>query len=344
MDKLAVIFIIVGLFLSISLLVLQSPVESIPPTDAIYMINTTSGNVTASRYNSFVEFIGSGITITPNYSTNEITFTASNGAIPKLDNQTAQNDFQIIGINNVTGAITTNQFSVNSKTCSGTDKISAVNNVTGTVTCTTDTSGGGSNALLDGSVHTDTTAQTVSRGSLITGQGGSPTWNELVIGGAGTFLKSDGTDVSWGAGDGAGAVTLGADSTCTATATYCTIWTIPLTASSGNRLDVQMVGDSNTAGSAIQMRVQFDNAGNTGYCVYRTYTGAAAETLDVLAATAATDTGETAWLAGANVPMPLDIQCGFETDASPGNALVQIQMEAASTGTIQKGSNYIKTP
>ena len=161
-------------------------------------------------------------------------------------------------------------------------------------------------------------------------------------GGTTNFLRADGT---WAAPpSGGGITTLGADSTCTATATYCTVWTIPLTASSGNYLDVNMVGDSNTANGAIQMRVQFDNAGNNGYCTYRTYTSATAETLDVLAATAATDTGETLWIAGANIPMPLNINCAFETDASPGNALVQIQMEVASTGTIQKGSYYIKTP
>ena len=170
------------------------------------------------------------------------------------------------------------------------------------------------------------------------------TWTVLPIGPANTYLKSDGTDISWSVGDGAGAVTLGSDVTCTATATYCTVFTIPLTGSSGNRIDVNLIGDSNTVGGAIQMRVQFDNAGNTGFCTYRTYTTGTAEALDVLAATAITDTGETVWLAGANVPMPLDIHCSFETDASPGNAIVQIQAEVTSTITIQKGSNYIKTP
>ena len=161
-------------------------------------------------------------------------------------------------------------------------------------------------------------------------------------GGTTNFLRADGT---WAAPpSGGGITTLGSDVTCTLTASYCTVFTIALTASSGNRIDVNLIGDSNTAGGSIQMRVQFDNAGNTGYCTYRTYTAATTEVLDVLAATAATDTGETVWLAGANVPMPLDIHCGFETDASPGNALVQVQNEVASTITIQKGSNYIKTP
>lgn len=53
------------------------------------------------------------------------------------------------------------------------------------------------NALLDGSNHTDTVAQTVSRGSLIYGNS-TPKWDELTIGAASTVLKSDGTDASWG--------------------------------------------------------------------------------------------------------------------------------------------------
>jgi hypothetical protein len=52
------------------------------------------------------------------------------------------------------------------------------------------------NALLDGTNHTDTVAQTVTRGSLIYGNS-TPKWDELVIGSANRVLKSDGTDVSW---------------------------------------------------------------------------------------------------------------------------------------------------
>lgn len=55
---------------------------------------------------------------------------------------------------------------------------------------------GGSNALLDGSSHTDTVAQTVSRGSLIYGDQ-TPKWNELVIGASGTVLRSNSTDAAW---------------------------------------------------------------------------------------------------------------------------------------------------
>ena len=56
--------------------------------------------------------------------------------------------------------------------------------------------GGANHNLLDGSVHPDTVAQTVSRGSLPYGDT-TPKWNELVIGGARSYLGSDGTDVAW---------------------------------------------------------------------------------------------------------------------------------------------------
>lgn len=54
----------------------------------------------------------------------------------------------------------------------------------------------GTNALLDASSHSDTVAQTVSRGSLIYGNA-TPKWDELVIGSAGAFLRNDGTDAMW---------------------------------------------------------------------------------------------------------------------------------------------------
>jgi hypothetical protein len=60
----------------------------------------------------------------------------------------------------------------------------------------TQSSGAGTNALLDGSVHSDTVAQTVSRGSIVYGNS-TPKWDELTVGASGTVLSSDGTDVSW---------------------------------------------------------------------------------------------------------------------------------------------------
>ena len=52
-------------------------------------------------------------------------------------------------------------------------------------------------AMLDGSVHTDSVADAVTRGSIIYGNA-TPKWDELVIGAANTVLQSDGTDAAWG--------------------------------------------------------------------------------------------------------------------------------------------------
>jgi hypothetical protein len=46
--------------------------------------------------------------------------------------------------------------------------------------------------------HADTTADTVVRGDVITGQGASPTWKRLARGTTKYVLTNDGTDVTWG--------------------------------------------------------------------------------------------------------------------------------------------------
>ncbi|KKN24204.1 hypothetical protein LCGC14_0897350, partial [marine sediment metagenome] len=54
-----------------------------------------------------------------------------------------------------------------------------------------------SNALLDGTNHTDTVAQAVTRGSVVYGNS-TPAWDELAIDGtAGRFLRTDATDLGW---------------------------------------------------------------------------------------------------------------------------------------------------
>jgi hypothetical protein len=55
---------------------------------------------------------------------------------------------------------------------------------------------GGTNALLDGSNHTDTLAGAVVRGDLIVGNS-TPKWSRFAIGSVNNLLKSDGTDPSW---------------------------------------------------------------------------------------------------------------------------------------------------
>lgn len=71
------------------------------------------------------------------------------------------------------------------------NKVWAATNVEGTGAWATET-------LLDGAIHSDTVAQTVTRGSLIVGNA-TPKWDELVLGANGTFLRSNGTDAVWAA-------------------------------------------------------------------------------------------------------------------------------------------------
>lgn len=81
-------------------------------------------------------------------------------------------------------------------------KVKAGSNVTfsksGTVLTITAAGGGvgSTNALLDGSNHTDTLAGSVTRGDVIIGNS-TPKWSRLAIGTAGKYIKSDGTDASW---------------------------------------------------------------------------------------------------------------------------------------------------
>ena len=73
--------------------------------------------------------------------------------------------------------------------------VTCVDNAGNTATeCTI--SGGSSNALLDGTNHTDTLAGTVARGDVIIGNS-TPKWARLAKGSAGNQLFTDGTDVSW---------------------------------------------------------------------------------------------------------------------------------------------------
>jgi hypothetical protein len=55
---------------------------------------------------------------------------------------------------------------------------------------------GSNHAILDGSVHTDSVADDVTRGSIIYGNS-TPKWDELVLGSTTKFLMSDGTDLAY---------------------------------------------------------------------------------------------------------------------------------------------------
>ena len=60
----------------------------------------------------------------------------------------------------------------------------------------TEVAGGGTNALLDGATHTDTVANTPTRGDIIVANA-SGKWDGVAAGASGQVFISDGTDPSW---------------------------------------------------------------------------------------------------------------------------------------------------
>lgn len=108
-------------------------------------------------------------------------------------------------------------------------------------------SGGPASHTLLGSSHTDTSSAAVVRGAIITGQGGTPAWARLTIGTAGTFLRSDGTDVAWGT-DGSALTTLNA--------AQLTSGTVPLARLSG-------ITNSEIAAGASIAWTKIDKSGST---------------------------------------------------------------------------------
>lgn len=90
--------------------------ESATITDAFSIIRTAGGDIIADRYNDIVTLVaGSGITITPNTATNELTFTASGSSLSE-------------------------------QYCTGTNKFRAYNATLNTFVCATDETGAAGDA------------------------------------------------------------------------------------------------------------------------------------------------------------------------------------------------------
>lgn len=150
--------------------------------------------------------------------------------------------------------------------------------VVGGVPTWSDTTSGVAHKLLSDS-HSDTTAATVLRGDLITGQGASASWSRLAIGASGQFLYSDGVDTNWHTltkGD----VNLGnveniTLSTWTGSTNLTTLGTITTGVWNGSAVDVARGGTgANTfasnyllkgnGASALSSSILYDNGTNVG--------------------------------------------------------------------------------
>lgn len=128
------------------------------------------------------------------------------------------------------------------------------------------------------------------------------------------------------------------------------IWTIPLTANSGNVITGTLSAVSATSGNAVQVSANVTNLGTRGYCHFITPSTTTADSADNIAMNTvltgrSTNTAETAWIAAANVPEPISFQCSLLSGATAGNLKVWFNNEIASTSiAIKAGSYYIKTP
>lgn len=155
-----------------------------------------------------------------------------------------------------------------------------------------------------------------------------------------TFLRGDRT---WSSVSGV-PVSLSGNLTTTSTAAFTTIFTIPMTANSGNVVNGVLVAESNTAGGAVQAAAHLSTLSQTGWCLWYTPISATTQNIDFLVLnTAAAETAETTWLPAVNTPQPILFTCTVKGGGTP-NLIIEFQAEVASTVKIDQGSYYIKSP
>jgi hypothetical protein len=88
----------------------------------------------------------------------------------------------------------------------------------------------------------------------------------------------------------------------------------------------------------------------SGYCKVAQVSSATADAIDNIVMNTgltgrATNTGETAWIAAANRPLPITFNCALKSGASPGNLRIWGTQEiTGTTSSVKAGSYYIKTP
>lgn len=139
---------------------------------------------------------------------------------------------------------------------------------------------------------------------------------------------------------------LTANLTNTNNAAYVTVFTIPLTANSGNTVTVVLDAMSSAVGNGFQARGRTTDTGSNGYCSFLSPTAVGATSIDNLVVSTAppADTIETVAIA-ANAPYPVRAHCAIKTGATPGSLIIEFQPELlASTATVKAGSYAIKSP
>lgn len=243
----------------------------------------------------------------------------------KVDNQTVNRKQFAVGLNNATGDWTMQTFALNNQTIQTGDYfVNGIDNQTGVITTkqfsvnTQTTTCSGSDKVSAVSINNATGAVTITC-STVTASGG--------------------------------AISLGANVTVTGSVSGDTlIWTIPLTANSGNTVDGVMTGTSSVSGTAIRGAANLTNVSSRGFCMWTQVSTTTANAIDNLVLNTvltgrATNTGETAWIAAANTAEPILFTCSIKTGATPGDLKIWATPEATgATQQIKAGSYYIKTP
>lgn len=233
----------------------------------------------------------------------------------KVNNQAAQNGRFITGINNSTGAITTQTFQVNTQTAQNDYQITGINNVTGIIT--------------------------TNQFSVNTKDCGS------------NFVKSIDNatgDVQCASSTGSGITSLGANVTGTLPGTDYLVWTIPLTANSGNTVSGVITATTTVTGTAVRAGANVTNLNTRGYCHWTdmaTTTSTAEDyiVMNTVLTGRVTNTGETLWVPAANVAAPIEFWCSVKTGSTAGNMKIYITPETTgATIEAKAGSYYIKTP
>lgn len=133
---------------------------------------------------------------------------------------------------------------------------------------------------------------------------------------------------------------------CAVSASYCTIFTIPVTSTTaGVYLEASILIDTDSTSVAPQFRVRSADTGYTGICNWEIFDKAAATTtgpLYVNTAIAANpaDTAGTTW--GTTAPQWVNVTCALQADASPGDIIIEWQLETGTTPTqnVLAGSHY----
>jgi hypothetical protein len=141
-----------------------------------------------------------------------------------------------------------------------------------------------------------------------------------------------------------GRVYLTGDVTQTNGGAYTTIFTVPMTASKLNVVEITLLQFTSVNGVAPRNRVRVSASGATGYCTYVTQTSATAQTYDnIIPTTTSADTAETAFIAVSPNPTVNTITCSMTEDASASNLEVTFTAETTGTVTTKAGSYYTKT-